>query len=304
MKKILIIKEYGRLTNQLWLYISVYAFCLEKGYVCDNLAFYEYRKYFPNVKTNNLIVKFFIEKLGILTGLRSKKSVRKVMYKIYYRYLKQRHKKRVIKSQKNITYLSPTKEAGEVARKIKEHDTLFFDGWLFRNPDGIEKYREEIRKKFKPEDEVSRGLDRKMSSLRKKYDKIIGVHIRQGDYRHWQNGKHYFSPTFFNKVLESFKKKLDSQDVCFLICSDEPLRESDFPNINSLFNSGNLIEDLFALSRTDLIIGSNSTFGAFASYYGDIPFKVVKGEFPKEINWEYYLNKGYFENKGSTVVKY
>jgi hypothetical protein len=36
----------GRLANQLWLYASVYGYCLEKKYACKNYSFFKYNKYF------------------------------------------------------------------------------------------------------------------------------------------------------------------------------------------------------------------------------------------------------------------
>ena len=55
------------------------------------------------------------------------------------------------------------------------------------------------------------------------------------------------------------------------------------------------IEDLFTLSSTDFIISSNSTFGAMASYLGNIPAIPFSRD---NIKWNKYLNKqGYFDNK-------
>jgi len=55
------------------------------------------------------------------------------------------------------------------------------------------------------------------------------------------------------------------------------------------------------LAATDIIIGSDSTFGAFASYYGNLPFIV----FEKKIDWNYYKDKKYFfENKKCTTVHF
>jgi hypothetical protein len=101
------------------------------------------------------------------------------------------------------------------------------------------------------------------------------------------------------------KKYLDQKQekYCFLVCSDEKIKEGKFPNINFIFGPGNEIEDLFILSKTDFIIGSDSTFGAFASYYGNIPMKIMKNK--NNCNWEYYFNKEkYFENKDNTTVQY
>jgi hypothetical protein len=93
----------------------------------------------------------------------------------------------------------------------------------------------------------------------------------------------------------------DAKKTYFIICSDEKIDLKKFKNLNISQNTGNEIEDLFLLAKTDFIIGANSTFGAFASYYGNIPFLV----FDHKIDWGYYFDKKYyFENKYSTMVNY
>jgi len=62
------------------------------------------------------------------------------------------------------------------------------------------------------------------------------------------------------------------------------------------------VEDLFLLAATDIIIGADSTFGAFASYYGNIPLIVFQRP---RIDWDYYKDKQYyFENKYNQFVAY
>lgn len=300
MKKVIIIKKFGRLANQLWLYISVYAYCLERGYDCDNWAFYEYERYFPNIKTTNLLIRLVIEKLLIFT---KRKTFVGNIFNKYIRYIKNKSQDQVIGYHEGEMNLSSDKGENLVDTKIKEHNKVLLDSWLFRDAVAIEKYRAEIKNKFKPKEKIEKKLDNIIKDLRAKYDKIIGVHIRQGDYRYWKDGIYYFPPESFNVVLEDFRKHLSNQKICFVICSDEDLKKESFPSINVIFGPGDLIEDLFILSKTDLIIGSNSTFGAFASYYGDIPFKVIKKN--EDYNWDYYLNKnGYFKNKDCTAVVY
>jgi hypothetical protein len=181
---------------------------------------------------------------------------------------------------------------------------FFFQGWLFRNPVGIKRYRKEIVENLKPSQEVERSVDDKIKKIRKKYDLIVGVHIRQRDYRHWRGGEFYYSPEKFDVALNDFKSYYESKgSVCFVVCSDEEIDQKKFTNVDFVFGPGDMIGDLFILSKTDFIIGTNSTFGALASYLGDIPFKVMKNE--RKYNWSFYLNKeAYFENRDCTVVCY
>ena len=72
--------------------------------------------------------------------------------------------------------------------------------------------------------------------------------------------------------------------------------------LNLSVSKKSAVYDLFLLSKTDIILGSNSTFSAFASYYGNIPLVVMQKE---KMDWDYYADKkSYFENKYSTFVSY
>ena len=85
-----------------------------------------------------------------------------------------------------------------------------------------------------------------------------------------------------------YLKFSNKQNVNFMICSDEKIAETHFEGLNYTICNGNLVEDLFTLASCDAIIGSNSTFGAWASYYGNIPLIVFERD---QIDWEYYKNK-------------
>ena len=115
----------------------------------------------------------------------------------------------------------------------------------------------------------------------------------------------YFIPQIrVKEVLDEYIKetKTVAENICFLITSDSPIEIKLFGGLNISVSKENVVADLFLLSSTDTVIGSNSTFGAFASYYGNIPFIVMQKE---KMDWEYYKDKiSFFENKYSTFVHY
>ena len=80
------------------------------------------------------------------------------------------------------------------------------------------------------------------------------------------------------------------------------LEKDKFEGLNTRISDKNLIEDFLILSMTDVILGSDSSFGNLASYFGNIPHLVFQKE---KMNWNYYLDKKkYFENKYCTMVNY
>ncbi len=313
MKKEIIIldKPKGcRLANQLWNYISIYAYCLEKGYKCKNYCFYEdkkrpttktrsydnYYRYFNIPKSN--FIKFFLWLHIAIT----KKTTKPRIFHRYVDYIKKRHNEKIIYSGgKDFFNLPPSKiKNKEQAKQIEkleeaEEKTYYFDGWHFRNPEGIKKYYLKIKKHFQPKKEITKKINAFLKEQRKKYKKIVGVHIRQRDYKFLFENSFYFNQEQANEILNQYLDffQLNKQKILFIICSDDKVDEAAFSGLNVSIKPRGVVEDLYLLSQTDLVIGTDSTFGPFAAYYGNIPFIV----FEKKIEWEFYKNKNeYFEN--------
>jgi hypothetical protein len=76
----------------------------------------------------------------------------------------------------------------------------------------------------------------------------------------------------------------------------------DFPGFNVVRANGNAGEDLFTLAATDIVIGSDSSFGNLAAYLGNVPHLVITKE---PIDWPYYHEKTtYSPTKYCTMVHY
>ncbi len=304
-KKIILKHPKGaRLANQLWNFVSVYAYCLKMNYECKNYSFFEDKKQvgrknsidsyynyfdFPKYK----YIKFLFKINFILNKLSNK-------FRLYYRYVEFIEKYRsdkILSDNESVFYLSADKKI----------DKIYLDGWLFRNPEGLEKYRKEIVEYFKPKKNILKYIDGLISPIKKEYTNIVGVHIRQSDYKEaFEQGKYYFNEKEVRKILDDYLQfsGKSKNDIMFLICSDEKINKMYFEGLNYTICNGNVVEDLFTLASCDTIIGSNSTFGAWASYYGNIPLIVFERD---QIDWNYYKNKDlskYFENKKCTLNYY
>jgi hypothetical protein len=64
--------------------------------------------------------------------------------------------------------------------------------------------------------------------------------------------------------------------VSFLICSDEPRNEAEFPGLSVGPGPGSAVGDLNALARCDYIMGPPSTYTQWASFYGNKPLLLLK----------------------------
>lgn len=277
MKKMVILKDNGgRLANQLWNFASIYAFCLEKNYQCRNYAFFRYQHYF-NVKCFGV----FYRVLAWFYQWRKNYKLCKIFNYAYFRLVKLFVGQRVIDDQDADFNLPPSANENSDQIKIAQeignphHQTYYFNGWLFRNPTGLVKHLGAVREYFKPKEQYCSQITKLKNELKEKYKLIVGVHVRQGDYKTWQGGKFYYTGGEVASILRDYldqQKQYQPQEVVFVICSDGPINDSDFNGLNIARGPGSEITDLYMLAETDLIIGSTSTYGTWAAYYGQIPF--------------------------------
>ncbi len=318
MKKKIVILWHngGRLANQLWLYVSVCAYALEQKYGLENHSFFEYSDYFGIPQDSWVIKLLFFRPFSALRRLFPKKQgqVRKYFfkyYKVYVKCVEFFHKKDIVFAPDGEIsvphYLKPSPNPDPAVSAFEKSDSpkLYLDGWLFRNPAGIEKYRKDIITFFQPKGIFLSKIQERLGSLRGKYKHVVGVHVRQGDYKYLWGGRRYFNEREISEILHRYLDVHDikKDDVVFVFASDGKINLVEFSDLNAeLSGFTDPVEDLFFLASTDVIIGSDSTFGAFASYYGDIPFIVFQKD---GVDWGYYKNKtGFFPSKYSQTVCY
>ncbi|KKQ61471.1 MAG: hypothetical protein US81_C0006G0027 [Parcubacteria group bacterium GW2011_GWE2_38_18] len=266
-KKIIILwHNGGRLANQLWLYINLFSYAIEKDIEIKNPSFYEYARYFKNEKqTFASFLSYFLP--------------RKIIKLIYLGYakisLKINNKNSI--SADALTLLPPsTEKYPDIFKKLEtgEINSLYTWGWLFRNPEGIKKHHQKIIEHFKPKDTYLIKAEKHLDSL-KNFKHIVGVHIRQGDYKTINDDTFtFFQEEEVNIFLIEYLRyfNLTDKETCFVIVSDGEISLKKFNEKLNIRNfKGNLVEDLFLLAKTDIILGSNSSYGQFAAYYGNIP---------------------------------
>lgn len=275
----------GRLANQLWAYASIVAMAEHFGAHYCNVAFARYQRYF-NIQTG----RWWID--NILVTLPS--SINQAVCELYDLYARFLHGKQYMSDCGGEFFLPPSDPKNEAEEQMngllqsnsKTVTTLFFSGWLFRNPRGEEMYKKKIVEFFRPKDLYLKKIDTFLFPFKQDGVLLVGVHIRQGDYATWQNGDFYYSNREVAHILHTFlewygmKKK-----VQFVLCSDGVIDESKYEGLSVVKGLGTEIEDLYTLAACDVIIGSNSTYGSWAAYYGGIPFI----EFSREkIDWSAY----------------
>jgi hypothetical protein len=196
-------------------------------------------------------------------------------------------------------HLPPT---ASLPRNFEKCNALYFTGWLFRNPVGINKFRNEIVIAFKPSNKTETRITSIFDELKQKFELVIGIHIRQADYKIFKESAYFLEQGRVREIINEYAivYNLNLVKTVFLITSDGPIQTDVFKGLNTYISKENAVIDLFLLSKTSAIIGSDSSFGAFASWYGNIPHIVMKKEL---MDWKYYTGyKTYFDNKYLTLL--
>jgi len=114
-------------------------------------------------------------------------------------------------------------------------------------------------------------------SVRAKFEIIIGVHIRYGDYKIWNEGKYYYSLGQYHLLMLNIKRIFLNRSITFFISSNEVIDLSVFKDCNC-FNipDSTSTKDLYGLGICNYIIGPPSTFSGWASYYGNTPLYFIE----------------------------
>ena len=275
---LLIQKDYGQLGNRLHTHANALAWCIENQVNLVNLNFQKYSPWFSSKECSP--VEIFISRKSRLVGILRFSYVKKILDRLCRsdKWLK-RLTKIIILEKKDSDYLSD-KELNQFFKCDIKKRTLLIRAWDLKCPDLIEIHQDAIREILIPSKEfVSETVDN-IENLRKKFDCVVGVHARRGDYRHYLEGIHFHSWDAYKEWIHQTKSLLDKQGkgrVGFFLCSDDHTDKAKFNDQPVTFgNSKSVMTDLHSLSLCDYNLGPPSSFGPWLSWYGKVPRLVIK----------------------------
>ena len=134
-----------------------------------------------------------------------------------------------------------------------------------------------IRSVILPEAESRKKAAERIELLRQKFDVIVAVHIRRGDYKTFLDGKYYFEDDVYLKKMEQINHLLAPVKVVFDIFSNEKIDINNFTTLNASFRNDNTpIGDMWGISLCDFIIGPLSTFSMWASFLKKVPLHFIQ----------------------------
>ncbi len=265
MKKLFIIEHRAHeYANRLLNDMSVYAYCLESGREVVNISFFEQSRI---LRGPYALYAWMVDKVT-----RSKSG----MWALG-----------------GPKFLPPTEA---LPPELEAQEALYFFGWMFRNPLGLERYRKQVVEKFAPPPRIQRKIERLLAPIPKTRVRI-GVHMRLVPFKGFEDGEFLVPQKRVREIVDEYlrEKTLYTQDAELVITCDQPLLAETFEGYTTHVYRGDAATSLFLLATCSVVIGTNTTLSNTAAWFGNVPHVVTKKTL---IDWRYYFGKDtYFENK-------
>jgi Glycosyl transferase family 11 len=298
LKTIVFTHGGGRFGNQLFSYAQLLAFVFEENNIdIVNIAFWEYADLLEISKKDKLCTKsmdlkrniFFrlLQKICTYFHIKNNSSLKRIMIYLMYLYghnpfAKYYHSQSISSIDGDFLFCEKLQKINladpEGSKIIRKAKTTFLSGWGICSWQLVEKHQQKIREFLKIRQDYIDISNNFILEKRENYNFLIGVMIRQGDYQHYQNGRHYFSTEQYSYWINELSKLFKERGkIGFIVSSDTPQKLQDFSNKDVYFTTGiaggngHYIESMVELSLCDIIVSVPSTFSMWAAFIGNIP---------------------------------
>jgi hypothetical protein len=274
----------GRMGNRLILFANFIALAEEQGHRVINPTFHSYARFFEAMRRDIYCQYPPATRrswLDIVPGMGGAIRGTRIFFHAARAagLLNERHPifgKRIFTLRQSPTEKITALDGPEVQAKIRDAGIVFVNGWTFRAPGLVKRHAEKIKSYFRPAAGIEQASRQAVDCLRQHADIVVGVHIRQGDYRTFREGTYFFAVAQYAAWMRELAGQFPTSNVAFFVCSDEPRHEQEFPGLCVGVGAGSETGDLCALARCDYILGPVSSFSMWASFYGNKPLLVIR----------------------------
>ena len=255
-----IVYAKGQTCNQFWQYSNFIADSIENN---EKVAIWVpdiSLRYFPNLGNSTYIC----------FPLYSKTLVKIIGYKLYISYL---------------TFIFSNKYSIRFFHALLNkwpNVSFCITDVGFKRSTFLIKHLDQIKLIFTPEKSLIDDVNIIFDKIRMQFKLIIGVHIRYGDYRTYNNGQYFYTIPQYQAIMESVRSLFPNKQIAFFIACNEKIDLISFTNINCYSIPGSSsVKDLYGLSKCDYIIGPPSTFSGWASLVGNVPIYFIENPLEK-----------------------
>ncbi len=167
--------------------------------------------------------------------------------------------------------------APEFLARIARRPVTTCCGWKIASWKLVAEQQAGLRELFRPAPEFARRSADFITALRRRHTVLIGVLIRQSDYRQWDDGRFYFSTDRYVAWIRQLLDLHGGRSAGVVVASEDRQDPALFAGLPVYFASGNpeagghWFENWVELSRCDFVVSVPSTFSATAAFLGGVP---------------------------------
>jgi hypothetical protein len=164
-----------------------------------------------------------------------------------------------------------------VLARIARSPVTTCSGWKIATWNQVARQEAELRTWLRPAPEFLRLAGDFLGEIRRQHDVVIGVFVRQSDYREWHEGRFHFPSECYAGWMRQLRDLHPGRRVAFVIASEESQDPAAFAGLPCHFATGTAnagghwFESWVELARCDCIVSPPSTFSATAAFLGRIP---------------------------------
>lgn len=169
--------------------------------------------------------------------------------------------------------------------RVKRQRVTTCAGWKIAGWDLLAKHQAAVRGHFRVAEPHAASARVFIAALRERHDLVIGVLVRQSDYREWDDGRFYFSTELYAGWIRQLVDLHPGRRVAVVIASEEEQDVRLFKDLPVHLATGNpgtgghWFDKWVELSLCDLVLTPPSTFSATAAFVGQVPlWPLVKAD--------------------------
>lgn len=173
---------------------------------------------------------------------------------------------------------------------LKKGPGHVFWGDQFRSDTLVSRHAEKIREFFRLPEPMRKRAARLVFPTGISDEKVLVVHVRQGDYATWAGGKYCFSETAYARWMRQFQEHMQPNRVRFVICSQFRLDYQAFRGLNFSHQPRDLKLDFAMIQCADYCLASISSFARTACFLAKVPLAAMNSQemsLPAPSDWNF-----------------